>query len=269
MQNKFNRGMEDYCFIFEGSKLLVKKMNGQTNIPVNGDLENMNINLAHSRYFGDLKGSACYSIDKPTDFTPSVNLFFTDLRELACIFDEKLFHLACRGLHLLRWFENNRHCSKCGTLAEDKQDEVAKICPKCGFINYPRISPAIIVAVINKDKLLLAHNSRFVEKRYSVIAGFVEPGETFEECVVREVKEEVGIEVKSIKYFSSQPWPFPDSVMIGFTAEYAGGEIKEDGIEILDAGWYGADELPMTPSGGSVAGKLIKWFVENYPQNKE
>lgn len=269
MQNRFNRSMENYCFMFEGSKLLVKKMNGQTSIPVNGDLESMDINLAHSRYFGDLEGSACYSIDKPADFTPSVNLVFTELRELSSVFSEELFHLSCRGLHLLRWFENNKFCSKCGTLAEDKKDEVAKLCPKCGFVNYPRISPAIIVAIINKDKLLLAHNSRFVEKRYSVIAGFVEPGETFEECVAREVKEEVGIEVKNIKYFSSQPWPFPDSVMIGFTAEYAGGEIEEDGIEILDAGWYGADELPLTPSGGSVAGKLIRWFLENYPQNKE
>lgn len=265
MQNEFNIVKEDYYFIFENSKLLVKNINGQVKIPVTGDLIERDINLLHGRYFGVLKGCACYCIDKPTDYTPNINMVFLELRQLCGIFGEKLFHLACRGLHLLRWFENNKYCNRCGTLAEDKQDEIARICPKCGFVNYPRISPAIIVAIVNKDKLLLAHNSRFADGMYSIIAGFVEPGETFEECVAREVREEVGIEVKNIKYFSSQPWPFPDSIMIGFTAEYADGEIKEDGIEILDAGWYRSDELPKTPSGGSVASKLIKWFTENYP----
>jgi NAD+ diphosphatase len=269
MQNEFNIVKEDYYFIFENNKLLVKNVNEQIKIPMAKDLIDSGINLLTGRYFGGLKGCACYCIDKPADYIPNANMAFQELRQLSSIFEEKLFHLACRGLHLLRWFENNKYCNKCGTLAEDKQDEIAKICPKCGFINYPRISPAIIVAIVNKDKLLLAHNSRFTEKRYSVIAGFVEPGETFEDCVVREVKEEVGIEVKNIEYFCSQPWPFPDSLMIAFTAEYAGGEIKEDGIEILDAGWYRADELPQSPKGGSVAGKLIKWFTENYSQNKK
>jgi NAD+ diphosphatase len=265
MQNQFSIVKDNYCFVFENNKLLVKNINGQVKIPVTKDLIDSDINLLNGRYFGVLKGCACYCIDKPTDYIPNVNMAFQELRQLGGVFEEKLFHLACRGLHLLRWFGNNKYCNRCGALAEDKQDEIAKICPKCGFVNYPRISPAIIVAIVNKDKLLLAHNSKFADGMYSIIAGFVEPGETFEECVAREVKEEVGIEVKNIKYFKSQPWPFPDSIMIGFTAEYAGGEIKEDGIEILDAGWYRADELPKTPSGGSVARKLIKWFIENYP----
>lgn len=264
MQKKLNDNNDSYYFIFDGTKLLVKNLDGKVKIPTAGDLKNIDIFLTHSRYFGELYGLECYCTNKPMGYEEGDNTSFKELRDLASIFDEKLFQLSCRGLHLLRWYENNIYCNRCGTLAEDKEDENARICPKCGNINYPRISPAIIVAVVNKGKLLLAHNSRFANGMYSIIAGFVEPGETFEECVVREVREEVGIEVGNIKYFGSQPWPFPDSLMVGFTAEYAGGEIKEDGIEILHAGWYGARELPKTPSGGSVAGKLIKWFVENY-----
>lgn len=261
--NELNMMKEEYYFVFNNNKLLVKNIDGLVKIPTNNDLKENGINIIDGINFGDFKGSVCYCMDKLKDYIPENNMAFQELRQLGAIFDEELFQLSCRGLHLLRWYENNRYCSRCGALAEDKQDERAKICPICGFINYPRISPAIIVAIVNKDKLLLAHNSRFAEGTYSVIAGFVEPGETFEKCVAREVKEEVGIDVKNIKYFSSQPWPFPDSIMIGFTAEYAGGEIKEDGIEIMDAGWYKADELPSTPTGGSIAAKLIKWFIEN------
>lgn len=264
MINEISRDKDSNYFIFEDNKLLVVKKDDHVKIPTDDELKNIDDNVKQGRYIGDLNGHGCYCINKPLDFEPSDNMFFQELRDLGSIFNEKLFHLSCRGLHFLRWYANNLYCNRCGTLAEDKEDENARICPKCGYVNYPRLSPAIIVAIVNEDKLLLAHNSRFIEGSYSVIAGFVEPGETFEECVEREVREEVGIEVKNIKYFGSQPWPFPDSLMIGFTAEYAGGEIKEDGIEIIHADWYGADELPKTPKGGSVAGKLIKWFLEDY-----
>ncbi|MFH1481427.1 MAG: NAD(+) diphosphatase, partial [Pseudomonadota bacterium] len=127
---------------------------------------------------------------------------------------------------------------------------------------YPRLSPAIIVAVLKNDQILLAHSQRFPGQFYSVLAGFVEPGETLEECVQREVHEEVGITVKNIRYFGSQPWPFPDSLMIAFTAEYAGGEIRIDKSELTDAGWFSADHLPAVPSRISIARQLIDWFSE-------
>lgn len=264
MLNELNKEQKGYYFIFDNNRLLVKIVNGQVKIPDYKDLNNHLVNKINWRNFGDFKGCYCYCINKPKDYVPEENMIFQELRQLGSILDEELFHICCRGLHLLRWYENNKYCSRCGALAEDKKDERAKICPECGYINYPRISPAIIVAIVNKDKLLLAHNSRFAHGVYSVIAGFVEPGETFEKCVAREVMEEVGIKIKNIKYFTSEPWPFPDSIMVGFTAEYADGEIKEDGIEIVDAGWYSIDELPNTPKGGSAAAKLIKWFTENY-----
>jgi NAD+ diphosphatase len=147
---------------------------------------------------------------------------------------------------------------------EDKTDERAKTCPACGLNSYPRLSPAVIVAVVKDDKLLLATSPRFRSSFWSVLAGFVEPGETLEDCVVREVEEEVGITVRNVRYFGSQPWPFPDSLMLGFTAEYAKGEIKTDGMEIVEADWFGADNLPNVPPSVSIARRLIDWFVENY-----
>jgi NAD+ diphosphatase len=141
-------------------------------------------------------------------------------------------------------------------------DERAKICPKCGLVAYPRLSPAVIVAVLRDNCILLAHSHRFPAKFYSVLAGFVEPGETLEECVEREVYEEVGIRVRAIRYFGSQPWPFPDSLMIAFTANYAGGEIRIDHSEIADANWFSANDLPHIPPKISIARQLIDWFLE-------
>ena len=137
-----------------------------------------------------------------------------------------------------------------------------KSAPQCGLVNYPRLSPAVIVAVIKDHQILLATSPRFKAAFYSVLAGFVEPGETLEECVKREIREEVGLEVKNIRYFGSQPWPFPDSLMVGFTCEYAKGELTLDQNEILQAAWFEADKLPPIPGKISIARKLIDWFVE-------
>jgi len=148
----------------------------------------------------------------------------------------------------------------CGGRLEPSQFDNGKICPSCGAIFYPPVTPAIIVAVEREGKILLARNANFPPDRYSVIAGFVEPGESFEDAVRREVKEEVSVEVKNIRYFGSQPWPFPHTIMVGFTAQWASGEIKPDGKEILDARWFAPDELPDIPSGISISRKLIDHF---------
>ena len=139
--------------------------------------------------------------------------------------------------------------------------ERAKLCPACGLTTYPRISPAIIVAVTKGDTLLLARGHRHPPGFYSVLAGFVEPGETLEETVRREVREEVSLEVDDIRYFGSQPWPFPDSLMVAFTASYASGEITLEELEIADAGWYTAANLPLVPPPISIARSLIDAFV--------
>ena len=136
-------------------------------------------------------------------------LFFGEL-------DEELVWIAGQANQLVDWNRSHQFCGKCGRQTEDGHDERAKVCPRCRLINYPRVSPAIIVAVVKNDQILLANNMRFKSRYYSVLAGFVEPGETLEECVAREIKEEVGISVKNIRYFASQPWPFPNSLMVGF-----------------------------------------------------
>jgi NAD+ diphosphatase len=164
----------------------------------------------------------------------------------------------------VHWQATNRFCGKCGTATVDKPGECAKQCPQCGWAVYPSLSPAVIVAVVRDGALLLARESRFKEGLYSVLAGFVEPGETLEECVRREVREEVGIEVSNIRYFGSQSWPFPDSLMVAFTADYAGGEIDIDPGELIDAGWYRPGELPLVPSRASIARQLIDWFVKQH-----
>jgi NAD+ diphosphatase len=172
---------------------------------------------------------------------------------------------AFRAVQILEWNENHRFCGACGEATVRKTEEHARVCRKCGQVFYPRMSPAVIVAITKGNKLLLARNKNFPPGRYSVLAGFVEAGETLEECIKREIKEEAGIEVKNIRYFGSQSWPFPNSYMLAFTAEYDKGEIRLDDSELADAGWFGADEMPQIPGSISISRRLIDWFVENHP----
>jgi NAD+ diphosphatase len=176
---------------------------------------------------------------------------------------DEVIWIAGRANQLLYWHRTHVYCGQCGRETEDKADERAKICPDCGHVSYPRLSPAVIVAIVRGNRILLARNRRFKGSFYSVLAGFVEPGESLEECIRREIREEVGLRVKNIRYFGSQPWPFPDSLMIGFIADYAAGEIRVDGSEILDAGWFSKNRLPGIPPKISIARQLIDWFSQS------
>ena len=175
-----------------------------------------------------------------------------------------MMRAAFRAVQIVAWDETHRFCGACGGTTIKKTDEHAMVCTKCGHVSYPRLSPAVIVAVTKGDRLLLARNKNFVTGMYSVLAGFVEAGETLEECVRREIREEVGIEVKNIKYFGSQSWPFPNSYMLAFTAEHESGEIQIDENEIADARWFSVEEIPKIPGSLSISRKLINWFIEVY-----
>lgn len=179
------------------------------------------------------------------------------LRALHGIAGMDAFLLAGRATQLLDWRANHRHCGRCGTLTVQLADEHAMRCPACGLSAYPRLSPAVMVLVRDGERLLLARSPHFKEGIYSALAGFVEPGETLEQCAAREVREEVGVEIANLRYFSSQPWPFPDSLMIAFMADYAGGEIVPQPGEIEDAGWYTRAALPLLPDPVSIARRLI------------
>lgn len=251
-------------FVFKNNELLIKIQNGLVFFPDENDINSLNISLTDINSFMTQDESEFVFCEINVLTSLPDNFKFYNFRSLVALLDRPNFNLAAKALHLASWNKTYKYCNKCGTLLNEKDDERAKICPKCGFIIYPRISPAIITAIIKDKKLLLAHNTNFIDNMYSVIAGFVEPGETFEDCVSREVFEETNIKVKNIKYFGSQPWPFPDSLMVAFICEYESGELKVDGVEISDADWYGVDELPVIPKGGSIARRLIDWFIDNY-----
>lgn len=253
---------KDLYFLFLKDELLVKSYGEKAIIPTTWDLEKFN--LINVQYLGYLKEQNCFCGELNEDTIIPSNMYFRKIRPLIGILEENMFWIAGRAIQIVNWNNNNSFCGRCGSLTETLKGERAKECPKCGLINYPRISPAIIVAVVKQGELLLAHNNQWPKERYSVIAGFVEPGETFEECVSREVCEEIGIKIKNIEYFGSQPWPFPNSLMVGFTAEYAEGEIEVDGIEIGHADWYKSDALPTVPGSISISRRLIDWFIEKY-----
>ena len=252
-------------FAFKGSKLLVSVDQGRPRIPELQQVLASDAGSAWLHFFGAWNGAGCYAVCLADDVPVEPGLETRGLRELFGRMDEKLVWVAGRAGQLVHWHRNHRFCGRCGTPTEDHRQERAKLCPACGWINHPRVSPAVIVAVVKGGRLLLARAHRFPAKFYSVLAGFAEPGETLEECVQREVLEEVGVRVKNVRYFGSQPWPFPDSLMVAFTAEYGSGEIRVSPAEITDAGWFSADRLPEVPPPISIARKLIDWFCTQFP----
>ena len=255
---------EELWFILQEQKLLIRENKNGHAIPGSKDISAIKRHTSSPQFLGSLDGKLCYAAEYPKEQPVSDPLCFKSLRSLFGRLEDELVMIAGLANQLVTWNKNHQYCGKCGSLTENKTDERAKTCPKCGLINYPRLSPAVIFAVIKDNQILLATSPRFKSEFYSVLAGFVEPGENLEECVQREVREEVGIEVKNIRYFGSQPWPFPDSLMIGFTCEYAQGEIKADQTEILQAAWFEADNLPQIPAKISIARALIDWFSEQY-----
>ena len=169
-----------------------------------------------------------------------------------------------RSYHISQWRRESRFCGSCGGINRDAESgEIARQCTACGRLEFPRISPAMITLVTNdRGEALLAHNNKFTAGVYSLIAGFNEAGESLEATVAREIKEEVNLEVKDICYIRSQPWPFPNSLMLGFSARYSGGELKPDGVEINDAKWFTRDNLPALPGNGSISRHIINMWLE-------
>lgn len=257
-----------WAIVFCGKKILIKSSGGTYRIPLLEELTALGGEPLNRQYIGQYAGNDCFCMQYDSKEALPVlpeGLSIVELKEITALTgDPGLFILAGAANHILHWNRTTRYCGCCGHENIDKQDERAKVCPNCGAVVYPRISPATITAVLRGDKILLAHNSNFQAKLHSLIAGFVEPGETLEHCVAREIHEEVGISVSNIRYFGSQPWPFPDSLMTAFIADYAGGEITVDNREILSASWFDADSLPEIPTGDSIAGKIIRWYRDEY-----
>jgi NAD+ diphosphatase len=258
-----NVSPRDLWFVFQRDRLLIRKKDDRYRIPCTDDLSRINLSPTRNQFLGELDSRACIAAEFPPAARVTDGFDLIGLREVFNRLDEELIWIAGQANQLVDWSRSHQFCGHCGHPMKDKPEERAKICPACDLVNYPRLSPAVIVAVVKGSQLLLASNKRFKSGFYSVLAGFVEPGETLEECVAREIREEVGISVKNIRYFGSQPWPFPNSLMVAFSADHAGGEITADQSEIVDAGWFTADNLPSIPPKFTIARQLIDWFVDN------
>lgn len=248
-------------FAFRGNEMLIIPSNDSVSIP-SEEPAALNLHPLRAQYFGAFNGRPCYTADLPDNADAPEGMAFRGLLLLYPLLSENLFWVSGRAFQIVHFDRTHRFCSLCGTPLTQKSDEMAKICPGCNLVTYPRISPAIIVMVIREQEILLARAQHFPDNFYSVLAGFVEPGETLEEAVRREIKEEVDISVKNIRYFGSLPWPFPHSLMIAFIADYAEGAIRIDGREIVDASWFCTDTLPRIPGRISIARRMIDWFIE-------
>ena len=250
-----------WWFVFRGTDMLVSRTADSFSIPRAATLEHLGVAGGAAHYLGLADGLPCRAVELPPDAAAPAGWSFEGVRSLFGLIADSFFAVAARALEVLEWDRTHRYCGACGTATVIKDGERARECPSCKSLSYPRISPAVIVAVSRGERILLARARRFPPGFFSVLAGYVEPGETLEECVKREVKEETAVDVTNLRYFSSQPWPFPHSLMVAFTADWAGGEIRVDESELVEAGWYAVDALPHIPDPITVARRLIDGWI--------
>lgn len=214
---------------------------------------------AEAHFLGYWQGEPVFALSLPLSRNRLDPFDWHELRQLLPTVDPGFFTVAARALQVLEWSRSHRYCGCCGhPMGPHPAQERARVCPSCGHSAYPRINPCVIGVVRRGPAILLARAHRFRNGMYSALAGFMEVGECAEETLVREVREEVGIDIDGLRYFGSQAWPFPSNLMLGFTADYAGGELVLQDDEIADAGFFTADRLPLLPPHGSIARALIE-----------
>ena len=214
-------------------------------------------------YIGTLGDIPCHCFEIPEE-AEFKDMEFLELNDLYGIIDEEMLGITSRAVQMADFYRTHQYCGLCGNSTHYVPEETGMQCGSCAHLAYPRISPAVVVLIEKEEELLMARSHHFKEGMYGLVAGFVEAGETIEHAVHREVKEEVGVSIKELSYFGSQPWPFPSSLMIGFTATYESGDIEIDANEIEDAKWFPIDKIPTPPSKRSITGSLIELFIERH-----
>lgn len=250
-----------WWIVFYKDQLLLKKLNNRFSIPCS---EQPPIDISSGTVIHEicvLGGYPCktIAIDHPIEDSEEYSMI--GLRASYDLIPLKQYQTAGKAAEILYWDHNSRYCPVCGTKMEQKE-AIMKKCPKCGNEMYPSISAAVLVLVRKDNKILLVHARNFKGTFNSLVAGFLETGETLEECVVREVKEETGLDVENITYFANQPWPYPSGLMVGFIADYAGGELLLQDEELSSGAFYTRDNLPELPRKLSLARKMIDWWIE-------
>jgi len=275
-------GTQAHWFLFRGDRLLVElgppsprpsddprvpSRPAWARVPQGSRLQKSNNQLwfeaSSTLYLGRLAGIDCWAAEVPAEAPPPPGMGFEGLRTLFSVLEDAHFALAGRAVQLVHWDRNHRFCGRCGTPTEAKADERSRVCPACRLTAYPRIAPAVMALIRRDQEVLLARSPHFPPGMYSALAGFVEAGETLEQCVAREVEEEVGVRVSGSRYFASQPWPFPNSLMIAFVCDWESGEIRPQAGEIEDAKWFDVLQLPKLPSKISIARRLIDAVVND------
>jgi NAD+ diphosphatase len=227
--------------------------------PITADeLRWVDVDIRARHYLGRFRGRQCFAVQAEGRLPEGYSA--TGLRGWLGRVEPAVFYVAGRAQQVIDWHDTHRFCGRCGSATEDHPEDRAKVCPSCGLVNYPRLSPSIIVLVHRGDEMLLARNANWPTGMYSTLAGFVEPGESIEQTVHREVEEEVGLKVRNLRYLGSQSWPFPNSLMLGFHAEYDSGDIVCQEGEIADARWFRHDDLPNVPPGTAIS----RWLIDDY-----
>lgn len=252
------RQADALCFVYTSAGLLVSTSEGGTGLPTVGGLRACGLAVEQALAVGDLGGQACVALHAPEDLSTLEGLSPVGLRALFTQMPEAHWGMAARAWQLLHWQREHQYCGRCGQRAARDLREFAMVCEACGSRQYPKVTPAVIVLVEDGPRLLLGRGAHFRPGVYSPLAGFVEPGESLEEAVKREVREEAGIEIDNLRYFSSQCWPFPSTIMVGFRARYAGGELRREEQELEDLQWFTRDRMPVMPDPCSIAYRLMK-----------
>lgn len=217
--------------------------------------------IRSSHYLGDLAGRPCgvHHLSRQMDVH---GCEWRNLRSLLLNVDEQLFALAGRAVQVVNWDSEHRFCGNCGEATVYHPSDRARVCPSCRLTVYPRISPCVIMLVTRGDECLLARHVHHRHAMHTALAGFIEPGENAEQALAREVREEVGLEIGRSSYIGSQSWPFPGQLMLGFLAEWAGGDLRPDRDEIAEAAWFHYSALPEIPPAQTLSGQLIRKFAE-------
>jgi NAD+ diphosphatase len=247
-------------FVFQKGRLLVHVESAA--VPRLANLAELGLTVQRYVFLGSLHGEPSFAVEAEADCPAPEGMAWEGLRGLFMRYDDAHIAAAGRAVQLVDWDRDHQFCGRCAAPTLRHEHERGRECPRCKLVAYPRIAPAMMALVKRDRQLLLARASRFPEGMFSALAGFVEAGESVEDTVTREVREEVGVEVSNLRYFGSQSWPFPNSLMIAFVCDYASGEVTAQEDEIAEARWFDVDELPTIPPGISIAGKLIRSVVE-------